>query len=397
MLNKFENKDEDWDEENCTIEDEDLNSNAETVGSSEVNELQILYNAALILCEKVQEIPKLNLPWPPLASDLTMDNVRKVVPCELFNVLAWIYGFSSEPTLSEYVPIEGKNSAKLTSITQDLVNLASGGRNPTPKSIALAMVLRQLTGSASVISLLSGLGHCMSNSFVLCHETALAQMNIFKDSAIPPGFVSNVPTTLAWDNDDFSEETRSGKGTTHITGGIIIQREQITSTDVQGRDSIPRSRSLPAPSKDINPYFLEKRKTVNLKDAMQNKDIEEEHHIVSAIPNWTGFNTRLTVNRNIPIKSKLGYLPVIDASPTELSTVNELLNWSEEIANKLDLKYMCLVFDEKVQQIRWYLSRFVVRLGDFHMAMAFCGAISKLFKDAGLQVQYFYLYFFQVQ
>jgi hypothetical protein len=96
---------------------------------------------------------------------------------------------------------------------------------------------------------------------------------------------------------------------------------------------------------------------------------------------------------------------VIDASPTELSTVNELLNRSEEIANKLHLKYMCLVFDEaiyaKVQQIRWkeerYLSRFVVRLGDFHMAMAFCGAISKLFKDAGLQVQYFYLYFFQVQ
>ncbi len=73
---------------------------------------------------------------------------------------------------------------------------------------------------------------------------------------------------------------------------------------------------IPAPSKDINSYFLEKRKTVNLHDAMRNKDIEEEHHYVpqidaekkdlgfylsrylggrSAIPNWTGFNTRLTV------------------------------------------------------------------------------------------------------
>jgi hypothetical protein len=155
------------------------------------------------------------------------------------------------------VPIEGKNSAKLTSIAQDLVNLASGGRNPTPKSIALAMALRQLTGSASVISLLSGLDHCMSHSFVLCHET-------------PPGFVRDVPTTTPWDNDDFSEETTSGKGTTHITGGIIIQREQSTSTLLQRRDSIPRSRFLPAPSKDINPYFLGKRKTVNLNDAMQN-------------------------------------------------------------------------------------------------------------------------------
>ena len=188
----------------------------------------------------------------------------------------------------------------------------------------------------------------MSHSFVLCHETALVQMNISNESAIPPGFVSDVPTILAWDNDDFSEETRSGKGTTHITGGIIIKREKSTSALLQRRDSIPRSRSLPAPSKDINPYFLGKRKTVNLNDAMQNKEIEEEHHILpqidgkkkdlafclcrylgrsSAIPNWTVFNTRLAVNRNIPTQSKLGYLPVIDASPTELSTVNEMLGF----------------------------------------------------------------------
>ena len=74
--------------------------------------------------------------------------------------------------------------------------------------------------------------------------------------------------------------------------------------------------------------------------------------------------------------------------------VKEILNQSEKIANKLNLKYRCLVFDEaiyaKVQQIRWkeegYLSRFIVQLGDFHMAISYCGAISKLFKDAGLKV-----------
>ena len=101
MSIKSEKNEEDFDKESCTIDDDDVNSNRETEGNSKVNELQILYNAALILRQKVQEIPKLNLPWPPLASDLTMDNVRKVVPCELFNVLAWICGFSSEPTLNE--------------------------------------------------------------------------------------------------------------------------------------------------------------------------------------------------------------------------------------------------------------------------------------------------------
>lgn len=54
------------------------------------------------------------------------------------------------------------------------------------------------------------------------------------------------------------------------------------------------------------------------------------------------------------------------------------------------------MFDEaiysKIQQIRWkhdaYLDRFIVRLGEFHMAMAFCGAIAKLFGDGGLKVCY---------
>ena len=112
ICHKSENKEE----ENCAIDDYNLNSDSETEKNSEVNELQILYNSATILREKVQEIPKLNLPWPPLASDLTMDNVQKAVSCELYDTLAWTCGFSSEPTLSEYVPIEGKNNTKLTSI-----------------------------------------------------------------------------------------------------------------------------------------------------------------------------------------------------------------------------------------------------------------------------------------
>lgn len=413
MLHK---NDEDCNEVDSS-DDEDYVEDDNSRSTPEVNELHLLYNAALILRKKIKEIPQLNLPWPPLASDLTQDNIKKVVPCELFNVLSWVCGFSSEATLSEYVPIDSKKSAKLSSIIQDIVNLSTGGRNPTPKSIALAMAIRQMTGSASVITLISGLGHCMSHSFVLSHETALAQLNMSNDSAIPPGFMANVPTTLAWDNDDFSEETRSGKGTTHITGGIIIQREKVSTAinDLKRREDIPRLRKFTAPSRDIDNYSIGKRKTVDLNVAMANTEIGVEYHVSPQIdakkkdlaftlcrflgnsislPNWTGFNTKLTISRNIPKQSKIGYLPVIDASPTEFSTVKEILVRSEEIANKLKLKYICLVFDEaiyaKVQQVRWkdesYLGRFVVRLGDFHMAMSFCGAISNLFKDAGLKV-----------
>ena len=58
MSNKSENKNE----ENSTIDDCNLNSDTEAEKNSEVNQLQILYNAAMILREKVREIPKLNLP-----------------------------------------------------------------------------------------------------------------------------------------------------------------------------------------------------------------------------------------------------------------------------------------------------------------------------------------------
>ena len=211
----------------------------------------------------MDEIPKLDLPWPPLASDLTIENVKKVVPHELFNTLAWICGLSSEPVLNEYVNINSTENSKLMSITQDLVNLASKQRNPSPKSIALAMALRQLTGPASVISLLSGLGHCMSHSYVLAHETALAQLNASKDYIIPPGFISTAPTTLAWDNDDFSEETRSGKGTTHITGGIIIQRETGLPDISEKRESVPRKRSVLPHHKILNRISLGKGRLSN--------------------------------------------------------------------------------------------------------------------------------------
>ena len=114
------------------------------------------------------------------------------------------------------------------------------------------------------------------------------------------------------------------------------------------------------------------------------------------LPGWTGFNTML--NRNeIPHVSRVAYLPVINASPTEYSTINTILQRSKDIADKLDLQYAVLVFDEavyaKVQHVRWkepiFYNRFVVRLGEFHAIMSFLSAISKIFEDGGLKVIYF--------
>lgn len=48
---------------------------------------------------------------------------------------------------------------------------------------------------------------------------------------ILPSETKPIFTTLVWHNNDFGEETISGKGTTHNTNGIIIQWPSIPSSD----------------------------------------------------------------------------------------------------------------------------------------------------------------------
>jgi hypothetical protein len=84
-------------------------------------------------------------------------------------------------------------------------------------------------------------------------------------------------------------------------------------------------------------------------------------------PGWTGFNT-LIRQSNIPTVSRVGYLPIVDASPTEYSMLNEVLKSVIKIMDRLQLQQAVLVFDEavyaKIQHIRWkeqiFYDRFVV-------------------------------------
>ena len=66
MFHKNENDDgEDrTSEEENNEESDDTKTTTSTSANFQVNELQILFNAALILRKKVMELPKLNLPCP---------------------------------------------------------------------------------------------------------------------------------------------------------------------------------------------------------------------------------------------------------------------------------------------------------------------------------------------
>ena len=86
---------------------------------------------------------------PPVASDTSDESVRIVVSPLRFNFISWLLGYSDEPQESGYVDMDEELAVKVFSVCQDLVYNSSKGRSQTPKSLALAIAVRQLSGCYS--------------------------------------------------------------------------------------------------------------------------------------------------------------------------------------------------------------------------------------------------------
>ena len=68
---------------------------------------------------------------------------------------------------------------------------------------------------------------------------------------------------------------------------------------------------------------------------------------MDVLPGWTGFNM-LAQGLEIPPVSKIRYLPIVDGSPSEYSTLYTALQQSIKIADELSLEKVVLVFDEAI-------------------------------------------------
>ena len=387
---------------------------ASTIGLQKEVTLKELYDVAISLRTSMSKIRDIKLPWPPTSVDFTDEIALKMIPVKLFNFISWILGFFDAPEMETYIKLEDTQMKKVLSLCQDMLFVYSNGRIQTPKSLALGMTVRQLTRSSQLTDVLNGFGHCVSRNAVLSHETDLARLSMTTESNIPKDIVKNKFTCLVFDNDDFAEDSRNQ---THVLGGIAIQRESEAFESVVQPPMIKKGRrSLQAPPSIILPYHLGKKKTPSF--AIEDERLDEEYYLyeqsyarvldfayillkvyqsqVDVLPGWTGFNM-LVKGLEIPPVSKIRYLPIVDGSPSDYSTLYTALQQSMKIADELLLEKVVLVFDEaiyaKIQQIRWkderFLSRFIVRLGDFHATMSFLSAIGKLFGDAGLQVNIF--------
>ena len=112
----------------------------------------------------------------------------------------------------------------------------------------------------------------------------------------------------------------------------------------------------------------------------------------SSSPAWSGFNA-LVSTKTVPV-AKIRYLPFINASPSDMSTIFtnllKLVRISEELGQHLILVTADLAIYSKVQQILWsrpepLVGKVTMRLGAMHLIMAFLASIGKIFGDGGLQ------------
>ena len=195
--------------------------------SPTLSNLRDRFATALDIKQEISNVSTTTFPWPPVASDLNLDSARSITPPKLFNMTAWIVGASEDPRDDEFVHVNEAESRRILTIAQDIIYLAGNGKNVMPKHVALGMAVRHLSGSAQLVGLLNGFGYSVSHSFVLGHDIALAQQEVERGSiALPSCIQTGKHTTLVWDNNDFGEETLSGKGTTHNTNGIAVQHAQ---------------------------------------------------------------------------------------------------------------------------------------------------------------------------
>ena len=229
---------------------------------------------------------------------------------------------------------------------------SSKGKTQTPKFLALSIAARQMSGCSSLINVLNGLGHSVPLSSTMAYDTAIAKVNIDTSTIIPREFVPNEAVNLVFDNIEFGEEI---KKQTHVTNGIITQK--ITSADEptvrpQTRATIKKTqRSVKAPHSVITLFSIGKKETPQFHKGSANtatnasvkmaERLDLVYVLVKSLkpdqdelllPPWTGFNT-LLYQDDIPDVSRVGYLPVIDRSPTQYSTINAILKSSTEIAD----------------------------------------------------------------
>ncbi|CAC5360782.1 unnamed protein product [Mytilus coruscus] len=341
-----------------------------------------IFYAAKAIRNVISLDSKSNIPWPPTGESISENNI--VIPDLLYNFLALLLTDDSKHASISPSKLDISSEVlhrRIMSLAQDLIYSVSKGYTKTPKHVALAIYLKTQTGSSEIVKIINKFGHSVSYDQVEEIETSIAEqmiMNTEDDIFIPSIIRKGVFSSFCWDNNDLCEETLSGQGTTHCTNGIVIQTrpDWCENEDEANQPPLQRSknRSLKILTEEQPVHFYSKprvgpktnfsKQTNNSFQSLSLVSRKKKfcfllcrmslldnlfllENVSQCIPAWTAFNI-MTNHTNVPRANSIGYLQVIDASPTDLNTVTTVLQRSVSIADKLGQRDVVIVFDQAI-------------------------------------------------
>ena len=361
--------------------------------------------------------------------DLQLDTAKRLLPQSLYWLIRWIV--TGEP-LGDHTIASAPNitdERKIIMVGQDLIHCASHARVKLPKQVGLAMCVKHLTGSKQLITLLNRMGHCSSYEEIAQVETSLANESLARSDysgvLIPTNINPGAFIQMAADNNDINEETIDGKNTTHATTLAIYQRQQygpmparvVRANHSKRRRSLDSTRELVViedvnvggrrpnladfVGKDVITWFQSDRQILStciddvcwmllrLSDPFMlcNQQKPEEQ----TTPGWSGFNT-LTYP-SIPVKTMIGYHPMIHAEASNFSTLYTLMKLAQKICESTGQRDSVITFDldlyAKAKQLQMrYPNEFkdtVIRMGGFHIALNYLALLGKKYAQSGLE------------
>ncbi len=152
---------------------------------------------------------------------------------------------------------------------------------------------------------------------------------------------------------------------------------------------------LPLPPTDLPNEFL-KRQEACIKLA-QDLDFEFLRDIATEnfVPEYNGYMTERCRERGVAIQpmSVVEYQPLINAKPSDPSTVLTSMLQAKQVADTHAQKYVVMTGDLQIYrvmvQITWddleIFSSFFLRLGGMHLLMSFVGCMGTLLEDTGIE------------
>lgn len=307
---------------------------------------------------------------------------------------------------------------KIEAICNTIIFSTTNGTVKPATCMQLGLVTKNMTGSRKMLEVLNRQGFSISYTVAEELETELAYSCSRENSILPYGLIPKTPqlrTHVPFDNYDQFVETATGKDTLHDTVGIVYQNvEAEAETEVSDPSFTQEDYTFEIDeecSSSTNPTRLRRRKYLssfnstiqpysrsirtlqlgqpfmaneipnpkNLSIAFDLNNIWMLNHVYNTkgAKRWYGWNADRHNDEN-PLQ-KIGYLPNINASPTNDATIKKTLEIASQIGNECEQKYIIATYDlaiaskayQNQMDLQPQFDHVFINLGSFHIQLSY--------------------------